>query len=287
MPPSVSCWQWSRSSPCSMSGLTWRQTSWPGARPAASSAPWTSFLFVLMLVEILHTVRVSIRSGNLNAEPFLIVGLIASIRRVLVITLQSSNAQQQEGADHSAVFRTQHDRAGGAGSSHHHNGAVDLHDQTVGTKNRRPIGRRGVKLRSTLRPGGIAPPGQPRNDQLWLSVLAMVRCSCTAGIVCSAKDFRSASLAALGLALQQFQHRLMVLRPAPSDTPCRIWRHPATIIYQAASGPWHPVPGVPSHPSARPGWRAACYWRLWSVTILSANSLTLESCDFCWASWAA
>jgi uncharacterized membrane protein (DUF373 family) len=44
-------------------------------------------LFVLMLVEILHTVRVSIRSGNLNAEPFLIVGLIASIRRVLVITL--------------------------------------------------------------------------------------------------------------------------------------------------------------------------------------------------------
>ena len=43
-------------------------------------------LFVLMLAEILHTVRVSIRSGNLNAEPFLVVGLIASIRRVLVIT---------------------------------------------------------------------------------------------------------------------------------------------------------------------------------------------------------
>jgi uncharacterized membrane protein (DUF373 family) len=67
-------------------------------------------LFVLMLVEILHTVRVSIRSGNLNAEPFLIVGLIASIRRVLVITLQSSNAQQQAqqqgGADHAEVFRT-------------------------------------------------------------------------------------------------------------------------------------------------------------------------------------
>ena len=50
-------------------------------------------LFVLMLVEILHTVRVSIRSGNLNAEPFLIVGLIASIRRVLVITLESSQKQ--------------------------------------------------------------------------------------------------------------------------------------------------------------------------------------------------
>jgi len=47
-------------------------------------------LFVLMLVEILHTVRVSFRAGVLQAEPFLIVGLIASIRRVLVITLQSS-----------------------------------------------------------------------------------------------------------------------------------------------------------------------------------------------------
>jgi uncharacterized membrane protein (DUF373 family) len=63
-------------------------------------------LFVLMLVEILHTVRVSIRSGNLNAEPFLIVGLIASIRRVLVITLESSNAQQQGAGDHAEMFRT-------------------------------------------------------------------------------------------------------------------------------------------------------------------------------------
>ncbi len=63
-------------------------------------------LFVLMLVEILHTVRVSIRSGNLNAEPFLIVGLIASIRRVLVITLASSNAQEKGASDHSAIFRT-------------------------------------------------------------------------------------------------------------------------------------------------------------------------------------
>ncbi len=53
-------------------------------------------LFVLMLAEILHTVRVSIRSGTLTCEPFLTVGLIASIRRVLVITLKSS--KQTEGA---------------------------------------------------------------------------------------------------------------------------------------------------------------------------------------------
>jgi phosphate starvation-inducible membrane PsiE len=51
-------------------------------------------LFVLMVIEILHTVRVSFRSGTLVAEPFLVVGLIASIRRVLVITLESSQANQ-------------------------------------------------------------------------------------------------------------------------------------------------------------------------------------------------
>jgi len=51
-------------------------------------------LFVLMVVEILHTVRASFRSGKLVCEPFLIVGLIASIRRVLVITLESSQVNQ-------------------------------------------------------------------------------------------------------------------------------------------------------------------------------------------------
>ena len=58
-------------------------------------------LFVLMLAEILHTVRVSINSGSLSCEPFLIVGLIASIRRVLVITLQSSQAAGN-GAEHAS-----------------------------------------------------------------------------------------------------------------------------------------------------------------------------------------
>src|SRR5471032_621986 len=47
-------------------------------------------LVVLMLVEILHTVRISIRSHYLVTEPFLVVGLIASIRRLLVITLEAA-----------------------------------------------------------------------------------------------------------------------------------------------------------------------------------------------------
>lgn len=53
-------------------------------------------LFLLMLVEILHTVRVSMRSGRLTCEPFLIVGLIASIRRVLVVTLQSAEVMHSK-----------------------------------------------------------------------------------------------------------------------------------------------------------------------------------------------
>jgi uncharacterized membrane protein (DUF373 family) len=48
-------------------------------------------LFVLMLVEILHTVRASIQSHELAGEPFLIVGMIATIRRILVVTLETSD----------------------------------------------------------------------------------------------------------------------------------------------------------------------------------------------------
>jgi Phosphate-starvation-inducible E family len=52
-------------------------------------------LIVLMLVEILHTVRISIRSHILVTEPFLVVGLIASIRRILVITLEASTLTKE------------------------------------------------------------------------------------------------------------------------------------------------------------------------------------------------
>ena len=70
-------------------------------------------LFVLMVVEILHTVRDSVRSRVLVCEPFLIVGLIASIRRVLVITLEASQAGQPGGWDPSAG---QLDDAGAVGA---------------------------------------------------------------------------------------------------------------------------------------------------------------------------
>src|SRR5207245_4052849 len=52
-------------------------------------------LIVLMLVEILHTVRISIRSHVLVTEPFLVVGLIAYIRRILLITLEAATLTKE------------------------------------------------------------------------------------------------------------------------------------------------------------------------------------------------
>lgn len=65
-------------------------------------------LLVLMLVELLHTVRISVRSQTLMTEPFLIVGLIASIRRVLVITMQAAKMTEQnqsQAAEAANTFR--------------------------------------------------------------------------------------------------------------------------------------------------------------------------------------
>ncbi len=45
-------------------------------------------LLVLLLVELLYTVQVSFRAHALVPEPFLLVGLISAIRRVLVLTAE-------------------------------------------------------------------------------------------------------------------------------------------------------------------------------------------------------
>jgi|SRR5437016_4786470 len=72
---------------------------WAGLRhwtvAAQSLKVLNELLIVLMLVEILHTVRISIRSHVLVTEPFLVVGLIASIRRILVITLEAATLTKE------------------------------------------------------------------------------------------------------------------------------------------------------------------------------------------------
>jgi len=64
-------------------------------------------LLVLMFVEILHTVRISISSHQLSMEPFLVVGIIASIRRILVITMQAAKFTEEghQGPDAMLTFR--------------------------------------------------------------------------------------------------------------------------------------------------------------------------------------
>ena len=47
-------------------------------------------LLGLMILEILHTIRVSIQEHQLLCEPFLIVGLIASVRRILVLSVEAA-----------------------------------------------------------------------------------------------------------------------------------------------------------------------------------------------------
>jgi uncharacterized membrane protein (DUF373 family) len=51
-------------------------------------------LLILMVVEILYTVQVSFREYTLSPEPFLVVGLIAAVRRVLIITAEFSKPEE-------------------------------------------------------------------------------------------------------------------------------------------------------------------------------------------------
>ena len=55
-------------------------------------------LLVLMIVELTYTVIISLRGSVLTPEPFLLVGLIAVIRRMLVITIGGAgpDAKQSE-----------------------------------------------------------------------------------------------------------------------------------------------------------------------------------------------
>ena len=45
-------------------------------------------LLLLIVAELLHTLRTVLYEGHIYAEPFLLVGLIAVVRRVVVVTAQ-------------------------------------------------------------------------------------------------------------------------------------------------------------------------------------------------------
>jgi len=75
-------------------------------------------LLILMIVEILYTVQVSFSEHALVPEPFLIVGLIATIRRLLVLTAEFARLVEKQqrgvpGGDARAGTPDRHDRGPG------------------------------------------------------------------------------------------------------------------------------------------------------------------------------
>jgi phosphate starvation-inducible membrane PsiE len=71
-----------------VSGITFVRSVLEGVLAARGVGLLDQVLLVFMIVEILYTVQVSFREHALIPEPFLIVGLIAGIRRVLVLTAE-------------------------------------------------------------------------------------------------------------------------------------------------------------------------------------------------------
>ena len=59
-----------------------------GSFPQQIVALLDRILLVLLFAELLYTVQVSFREHTIVPEPFLLVGLIAAIRRVLVLTAE-------------------------------------------------------------------------------------------------------------------------------------------------------------------------------------------------------
>ncbi|MER5935386.1 phosphate-starvation-inducible PsiE family protein [Streptomyces sp. NPDC002054] len=51
-----------------------------------------SSLVLFIVAELLHTVRLTIQNRRLNAEPFLVVGMIAGVRKVLIVTAESEQS---------------------------------------------------------------------------------------------------------------------------------------------------------------------------------------------------
>jgi uncharacterized membrane protein (DUF373 family) len=61
-------------------------------------------LLVLLVIELLYTVQVSFREHGLKAEPFVVVALIATIRRILVVTAEAAHLpEQSQQAFHNAI----------------------------------------------------------------------------------------------------------------------------------------------------------------------------------------
>lgn len=65
----------------------------------AVTAALDGLLLVFILVELLGAVRATVRERKLVAEPFLVVGIIASIKEIVVASLKASEMKGDEFTD--------------------------------------------------------------------------------------------------------------------------------------------------------------------------------------------
>lgn len=72
-----------------------------GAIGGSVVAMLDQLLLILMIIEILYTVQVSFREHVLVPEPFVLVAMIAAVRRILVLTAEFGKLMEQG----EAVFR--------------------------------------------------------------------------------------------------------------------------------------------------------------------------------------
>ena len=53
-------------------------------------------LLALVLAGLIHTIKITLRSKKLRLEPYLIVGIIASIRRIIILTVRVSKVMNEQ-----------------------------------------------------------------------------------------------------------------------------------------------------------------------------------------------
>ena len=81
--------------------MTFARSIGAGAIGGSVVAVLDQLLLILMMIEILYTVQVSFREHVLVPEPFVLVAMIAAVRRILVLTAEFGKLM----AEGEAVFR--------------------------------------------------------------------------------------------------------------------------------------------------------------------------------------
>ena len=81
--------------------VTFARSIGAGAIGGSVVAVLDQLLLILMMIEILYTVQVSFREHVLVPEPFVLVAMIAAVRRMLVLTAEFGKLM----AEGEAVFR--------------------------------------------------------------------------------------------------------------------------------------------------------------------------------------